>query len=178
MNGLVRDKKYPIDLILNQWARSKLGGKRIRRSNKRLKIFRKYGTDCVYCGLKGSFFAVERHQKGHRNNEWHINLYAIMPTGGIRMMTMDHVKAKSRGGSNSIDNLRPACSRCNSKKGNMRLSKWLGQTHENRIRVRYPIKVIDWRKLLDLYGWWRRIKWTLYNRKIPGLPRKRKWIKA
>ncbi|NJL78763.1 MAG: HNH endonuclease [Richelia sp. RM2_1_2] len=33
-------------------------------------------------------------------------------------LTLDHLKPKSRGGSNSLENLRLACFRCNKSRGN------------------------------------------------------------
>ena len=36
----------------------------------------------------------------------------------IDTMTFDHVKAKSRGGDKTVDNLVPACQRCNLMRGN------------------------------------------------------------
>ena len=176
MNNLIRDKEYSLDLVLNRWKKKSLGGKRIRRTNKRLEVFRRYGTDCVYCGLKGTFFAVERHKKGLRNSEWHINLYAEVQTGGFRIMTMDHVKPKSKGGSNGIQNLRPACSRCNSEKGSMSVSKWMAIRGSRR--VKYSKSVIDWARLRGLSGWIRRIKFMWYTRRLITLPRKKKWIEV
>ncbi|WP_204153736.1 HNH endonuclease [Leptolyngbya sp. CCY15150] len=34
-----------------------------------------------------------------------------------KQLTLDHLKPKSRGGSNSLENLRLACSRCNHSRG-------------------------------------------------------------
>jgi hypothetical protein len=44
----------------------------------------------------------------------------------------DHVIPVSRGGSNTLDNLMPACSTCNSKKGPKLLSEWTQPKHEKK----------------------------------------------
>ncbi|PAJ70929.1 MULTISPECIES: HNH endonuclease [Corynebacterium] len=38
--------------------------------------------------------------------------------------TADHVIPRSHGGPDTLDNLRPAHSRCNSARGNMSLARW------------------------------------------------------
>lgn len=173
---LVRDKIYPIDTIINHWKKNTLGGKRVHRSSKKMKVFKEHGTDCIYCGVKGSFFAVERHKKGARKTEWHLNLYAKLPTGGARLMTMDHVKPKSKGGSNQVNNLRPACEYCNTRKGSLPLKKWMnGKT---RKLIKYPKRAIDWKRLFEWDGWKRRLKYIWYTRKFPAVPTKRLWIPA
>ena len=42
-----------------------------------------------------------------------------------KKMTVDHVVPLSRGGSNAIDNIAPACGTCNSSKGTKLLSEWM-----------------------------------------------------
>lgn len=44
--------------------------------------------------------------------------------------TIDHLIPRSRGGDNSLDNLRPAHKRCNSSRGAMALDEW---------RARHPL---------------------------------------
>ena len=53
------------------------------------------GGACAYCGAAGS------------------------------RLTVDHVQPISKGGSNVIDNILPACSKCNSSKGDKSLLHWL-----------------------------------------------------
>jgi CRISPR/Cas system Type II protein with McrA/HNH and RuvC-like nuclease domain len=60
-----------------------------RRTGQR--VFDLYGANCVYCGL---FIAVPGR------------------------FTIDHVQPRSKGGSNSIENLRPVCRGCNQVKAN------------------------------------------------------------
>lgn len=44
--------------------------------------------------------------------------------GGRGATTADHIVPRSHGGDDSIDNMRPAHGRCNSKRGNMSLDEW------------------------------------------------------
>ncbi|MDV8003847.1 HNH endonuclease signature motif containing protein [Rhodococcus sp. IEGM 1318] len=46
--------------------------------------------------------------------------------------TVDHLIPRSHGGENSIENGRPAHSRCNSARGNMPLSQWFLQQKKKR----------------------------------------------
>jgi len=58
---------------------------------KREKIYKKYRGRCAYCGIKIGF---------------------------KKDFQIDHLKPKSRGGTNDIDNLMPSCKRCNQLKYN------------------------------------------------------------
>jgi hypothetical protein len=83
----------------------------------RYQLYAKKGVVCVSCGLKGKFFALER---GHKDNPIrpHFNLYAIDPkTGKEVMITKDHIKPRSKGGKNRLENYQPMCFRCNQRKG-------------------------------------------------------------
>lgn len=95
----------------------KLGGKRVSLSKKRLKVFKQKGIECVNCGLKGTFFALEKH-RDVQTEKYHFNLYATDPnTGEEVMMTVDHIIPKAKGGSNKYKNLQTMCEPCNVKKG-------------------------------------------------------------
>jgi hypothetical protein len=67
------------------------------RQDKRLAIYLRDGLACAYCGA-----AVEEGT----------------------LLTLDHVRAHSRGGANDERNLVTACQRCNSSRGNRSLTKW------------------------------------------------------
>jgi hypothetical protein len=84
------------------------------KNRRRVKFFKNKGVDCVSCGCHGSYFALEMDNSGNIS----IDLYGIDTNGVERLMTIDHITPKSRGGSNSLDNLQPMCVRCNQKKGN------------------------------------------------------------
>lgn len=92
-----------------------IDGVKIKVGSPRLRTYLK-GTDCVHCGLKGSFFAVEACKPSFKN--YHLNLYALTPGGGEVMMTSDHIHPKSKGGLGSLRNRQPMCRNCNEKKGN------------------------------------------------------------
>lgn len=46
-----------------------------------------------------------------------------------RANTVDHVVPKSRGGTNKLNNLRPACQPCNNEKANKSLLKYVSEKH-------------------------------------------------
>ena len=54
----------------------------------REEVFRHYGRACSYCGYEDS------------------------------VMTIDHILPRSKGGDNSLENLLPACRKCNYSRGN------------------------------------------------------------
>lgn len=86
-----------------------LGGNRIRTFLK--------GTNCVRCGVKGTHFKIQRIN-GYE--DYHLNLYATYKSGKEVLMTSDHIRPLSKGGSNGLSNRQPMCLPCNGKKGN----KW------------------------------------------------------
>jgi 5-methylcytosine-specific restriction endonuclease McrA len=88
------------------------------KSRRRVKFFRKLGTDCVSCGCVGTFFALEMDKCGNIS----LDLYGIDTNGVERLLTFDHIIPKSKGGSNRISNLQTMCEKCNVTKGNKILS--------------------------------------------------------
>lgn len=84
-------------------------------NRKKLWIFKRNDYQCVKCGIKGSFFAIEHYKN---NKKFHLNLYGLDKHGHPRLMTLDHGFPKSQGGSNKIKNLQCMCVKCNHKKGN------------------------------------------------------------
>lgn len=92
----------------------------VKMESQRLKTYLK-GTSCVKCGLKGSFFAVEKAKFCLVSKRCHLNLYGINSSGHEVMMTSDHIIPKSwEGSSNELWNRQPMCAPCNRKKGNLR----------------------------------------------------------
>lgn len=79
------------------------------KEHRRLRVFYHKGTVCVNCGIEGV-----RLIKRLDNGSVHLDLY----TKDLVMMTIDHIIPKSLGGDDSLDNLRPMCSHCNSIRGN------------------------------------------------------------
>ncbi|MBP7497975.1 MAG: HNH endonuclease [Bacteroidales bacterium] len=117
-NGLKRLKTLSIKEVFD-WLENlpvqKLywqeNGKNIRLSLKNAKIFYEKGISCINCGIKGSYFAVEKD----KGAGLHLDLYAKKETGDV-MMTVDHIIPSSKGGSNKNDNLQTMCKICNEKK--------------------------------------------------------------
>jgi hypothetical protein len=80
--------------------------------HKRLKTFHEKGLKCVSCERVGKYLIVAKDKSG----SIHIDIY----TKDFELMTVDHIKPKSKGGSYDIENLDPMCTFCNSEKSN----KW------------------------------------------------------
>jgi len=93
-------------------------GVKFRCGSNRLATFLYKGTDCVNCGRKGSYFALE-WCKNQTAGLCHLNLWGITDKGIHFLMTSDHIMPKSKGGEGSIQNRQPMCAGCNSKKGNL-----------------------------------------------------------
>ena len=89
-------------------------GDLIAMNSLRYQTFLKSGVKCVECGIEGLYFIKERFNEHER---YHFNLYALDKNGKERLMTKDHILAKSRGGKNCIKNMQTMCTNCNSKKG-------------------------------------------------------------
>lgn len=88
-------------------------GETVKLTGLRLKTFFTKGTSCSFCNnVNDPFFAVERHIN---NTGFHLNLYGIK-NGKEVLMTKDHILAKANGGQDTLENMQPACLRCNNKK--------------------------------------------------------------
>jgi len=91
----------------------------------RLQLFKSKGVECIICGIKGSFFSLERplHCK-QLPKVYHFNLYALEDGGSIhnpltwRLITQDHIIPKSKGGKDNLSNLQVMCTVCNCEKDN------------------------------------------------------------
>ena len=133
------DKKYPIDEVLdfvnenfdnrNRNKRVDFDGHLMKPKSTRYSLFIKKGVQCVACGIEGQYFIKERHQS-HKpklynpNANYHFNLYGIDEFGEEVLLTKDHVIPKSRGGSDSVENMIPMCTKCNCEKGHTLPKKW------------------------------------------------------
>lgn len=93
----------------------KFDDEEIRINSQRYQLFKAKGTTCVTCGLKGTYFALEKAGKTER---YHLNLYGIDKNGKEIMITKDHIIPKSKGGLDKLENYQVMCECCNSRKGN------------------------------------------------------------
>jgi 5-methylcytosine-specific restriction endonuclease McrA len=89
----------------------------VRLNSHRYFVFRT-SLKCAACGLEGSKFILEQHEK---DKTPHFNLYAE-ENGDLIMMTKDHILAKSKGGENNEKNYQTMCVCCNNLKANMPLT--------------------------------------------------------
>src|SRR4051812_41921743 len=105
MRWCVFDDIDPILLLIAYEQPLTINGHKIKTGTPTHRTFQK-GTDCVKCGIKGSFFAVESVEP---HLHYHLNLYAIDTEGNEVLMTSDHTIPKSKGGRGHLTNRRPMC---------------------------------------------------------------------
>ncbi len=116
---------YDIDFVLNSIYQNQTFNFRILLDSRIVKIrwlkmatFKK-SIICPACKLKGKYFALEKDI----NNEdeiYHFSLYGVRTKRSRQKevyMNIDHIKAKSKGGKNTLDNFQVMCYECNIKKG-------------------------------------------------------------
>jgi hypothetical protein len=107
-------------------------GHDIHMRSYRLLNFRVHGIKCVKCGMIGAYFGKEKWG----NDPIHLRLYGFDKSGKSALMTQDHIKPKSVGGTNALFNLQPMCEKCNGKKG----AVW-----NIRDRIKYMFrKILHW----------------------------------
>lgn len=83
----------------------------------RYQLFAEKGIQCVSCGMKGQYFAIERNIDSCPS-KFHLNLYGKDDDGKEVMITKDHILPKSKGGENRLSNYQTMCIKCNRKKAN------------------------------------------------------------
>ena len=112
MSSLIRKGTYTVEQILPLIPRKKvlLGGDIVTLQSQTLILFKKMGTTCVRCGIKGIYFAKE---KMNLNANYSMRLYALNAKDEEVLMTKDHIVPKSKGGSNTYTNYQVMCVTCN-----------------------------------------------------------------
>lgn len=83
------------------------------RTKRRLSVFFHKGVECVNseCNKKGTQLVFGKDKRGYT----HIDIC----DDDFYPMSVDHIIPRSKGGPNTLDNLQPMCSVCNTKKGNL-----------------------------------------------------------
>lgn len=82
------------------------------RKSLRLRVFALKGVKCCGCRRKATHFDVTCNWD-ERSGRLHAHLDLM---SGSVLMTVDHFVPRSKGGADSIENLRPMCFPCNQRK--------------------------------------------------------------
>ena len=95
-------------------ASIEVDGYLVKQQSLRYATFYQKGTTCVCCGKQGTHFKldVERGVDPESTKRRHFNLYAEDGT----LMTKDHIRPKSLGGEDCVENLQTMCKTCNELK--------------------------------------------------------------
>ena len=94
-------------------------GYKVNCNSIRLKLFSVSDCKCVACGIEATHFCLEYNEPKKKTNFPiipHFNLYSIDGQNKI-LFTKDHIKPKSKGGVDDLDNLQVMCQTCNVAKG-------------------------------------------------------------
>lgn len=113
---------FSIEEIFNAFAAGGKIGNFDLKIYPNLHVYYIKGVRCAYCGIEGAFFAKEKYVKGWQAKigREKLTLFSLSKNGkNVYPMTIDHIKPKSRGGTNHFNNLQPCCWLCNQKKGNV-----------------------------------------------------------
>jgi hypothetical protein len=106
----------------------------VRMNSDRYHVF-KLNHCCVSCGLAGSKMILDMNPG---DTSPHFNMYAV-EHDRLVLMTKDHILAKSKGGTDDLDNFQVMCSVCNNLKGAYNLSldqcKSLRQLFDNNDKL-------------------------------------------
>jgi hypothetical protein len=106
----------------------------VRMNSDRYHLF-KENRKCVSCGLEGIYMILDMNPG---DTSPHFNLYAE-ENGRLILMTKDHILAKSKGGTDSLENFQTCCSICNNLKANFDLTyddvRELRHLHKNHNKL-------------------------------------------
>ena len=90
-------------------------GRTIKKATRKA-VVEKYGSQCYICGCELAAVFLLNNVKSVSKGLVRFETDGILRE--LPLMTLDHLKPRSKGGSNSVDNLRPCCNSCNVNKGN------------------------------------------------------------
>lgn len=108
--------EFDIDNVLDNIGKNKVfnyNGYKFKLDHVRYRVFKEKGVVCKCCGKTGVIALLQF-------NDYygvHINFYYITGANAFKLMTIDHTIPASLGGTTTVANLEPMCTRCNSKKG-------------------------------------------------------------
>lgn len=118
---MIRKETYLIDEVLcetvyhgvdNEDSKIDFDGDLIKMNSMRYNVFKQIGTECLSCGIGGSFFAKE---KDKNSKGYHFNLYALDGEKEI-LMTKKRINHVKKGeGCDRVENYLPMCEPCNYK---------------------------------------------------------------
>jgi len=91
-----------------------IAGYVVNTSTRTLKVFKYKGCKCARCRKVANIARVERELSSGRLC---LKLYRKLPNGHLDFFNKDHIRPRSRGGSNHLSNLQPMCFECNKIKG-------------------------------------------------------------
>lgn len=80
------------------------------KSHRRLSVFHNKGLKCAAegCECEGKYVIVAVDNGGGK----HIDVY----TEDFKLMTVDHIHPRSKGGDDTLENKQPMCQKCNERK--------------------------------------------------------------
>lgn len=113
LHGWKLDKEYSIEeietLAGNDYFTDSETNRRI--SLRRPNYYTRIGYECANegCDTTGSKYILGIGKSG----DLHLDLYGIDKDGDLHMITIDHIKPKSKGGRNHVKNFQPMCKVCN-----------------------------------------------------------------
>jgi 5-methylcytosine-specific restriction endonuclease McrA len=130
---------FPIEEVLPLVGTGKqeFHGFKLNFSSNRLEALKK-SPFCIQCGIKGSFFRLEKTDK-EADYQIHLNMYAVDDNGQEVMLTKDHMVSVYENGTDHPGNLQTLCRKCNAAKG----PKPLEETHKQLVRLRVALMDIE-----------------------------------
>lgn len=106
-----------LDILTSGFAakrqKTSLYGFDVAIASKRLRTFAQTGTTCVCCGMKATYFALERCFGAPESMRPHLNLWGVNAQGEEVLFTRDHIRPRSRGGEDTLANSQTMCGPCN-----------------------------------------------------------------